>query len=106
MRRRTILAPILPNPIIASCMIFPPLEPSCGPQPLHGGGDAFAVIENCRPGHQDVGARGNRQRSSCHIDPAVHLEVAPPIDSIDHLARTTDLWKRRVEKMLMPEPRV
>ena len=40
------------------------------------------------------------------IDPAVHLEVAPRFDPIDHLARTTDLRERRVEEMLMPESRV
>jgi hypothetical protein len=71
-------------------MTISPFHPSCGPQPFHGGGDAFAVIENCRPGHQHVGSRGNRQRSSCHIDPAVHLQVAPGFGSIDHLARTSD----------------
>src|SRR5258708_40099067 len=51
-RRRTILAPILPNPIIASCMTYSPLSPSRGLQPLHGDGDAFDVVEDCRPRHQ------------------------------------------------------
>src|SRR6476469_4646856 len=106
MSRRTMLAPILPNPIIASCMTSSPLNLSRGPQPFHGVGNTFAVIEYRRPRHQDVGTGGNRQRSGGDIDPAVDLEVAPRFDPIDHPACTTDLGERRVQEMLMPESRV
>src|SRR5216684_3427050 len=58
MSRRTILAPILPNPIIASCMTISPLQPSCGPQPCHGGGDrrsSHCALELAVPADQGVG---------------------------------------------------
>src|SRR3981189_1937297 len=106
MSRRTMLAPILPNPIIASCMTFPPLEPSCGPQPFHGGGDAFAVVENCLDGDHDFGVCVNRQRSRCHVDPTVPREIAPPLKTRrqSRIRASPRYW--RVEEMLMPEPRV
>ena len=86
-------------------MTFFSVSAERGPQPLHGGGNAFAVVENRRPGHQHIGSRRNRQRGGGRIDPSVHLEAAPGLHSIDHLPRTPDLRERRGEEMLMPESR-
>src|SRR6266436_2863336 len=169
--RRTIFAPIRPNPIIASCMtcfstnafslvldgalgLLPsplwggaggggpsadhrttptpalradpphkgegrtefvarddPISPNSSlalnrcPQPRHGGGDAFAVVENRRSRHQHIGPRGDRPRRRSRIDPSVHLEAAGRLDALDHFARTRNLRERRREEMLMSETR-
>src|ERR1700730_12948570 len=104
------LAPILPSPIIPSCMIRCSLcidySSHCGSQPCHGGGYAFAAAKNRRSSHQNVGASRNCQPSSRHIDASVHLQVASGLDLVDHLADTLDLRERGVKVQLMAKDRI
>ena len=58
------------------------------------------------PATNIIGSLGNRQRSSCRVDPSIHLEAALGLGSIDHLPRTSYLRKGCVEEVLMPESRV
>ena len=84
-------------------MTFFPARAEPRHAPLHGGCDAFAVVENRRPRDEHIRSCGNRQRGSCRIDASVHFEAACRLDLIDHLPCTADLRQHRVEKVLMPK---
>ena len=85
------LAPILPNPIIASCMTSFSISAEARPAAAASRRYSFAVVENGRAGHQHIGSGGNDERRSRCIDAAVHLEAALGLDPIDHRPRTPDL---------------
>src|ERR1700693_4771612 len=99
----TMLAPIRPKPIIASCMHHSPSMPYSRPQPLECRRDAVAISEDRRPGHQHIGARFHGPRRSLGVDPAIHLEAAARLDAIDHRTGPPDLGKRPGKEMLVPE---
>src|SRR5262249_40992498 len=105
-RRRTMLAPIRPNPIIASCMTSFSVNAEPHPAAVHGGGDVFAVVENRRARHQHIRAGGDRPRRRSRVDPSIHLEAARRLDALDDLARARNLRQRRREEMLVSEARV
>src|SRR5215831_15819700 len=111
MRRRTMLAPILPRPIIPSCIVvflssWLGRSFDRGTQAFQAGRHPFAVTENRRTRHQDIGASRDAERSCRRVDPAVQLQFTAWIDSLDHFAHASDLRQCRLEKMLMAETRV
>ncbi len=69
-------------------------------QTLHACGHTFAVSENGRSGHQNVGARLDRKTDSCRIDAPIHFQIAHGLGSRDHLADAPDLGQGRLEEML------
>src|SRR5215472_16653426 len=112
-RRRAMLAPILPSPTIPSCISAPLQNRSThcqvvsrGPQRLHGGANSVVCGEYRRPGHEHVRSRCHYQRGSRFINASVHFEVTFRFELVDHAAHPANLGQGRLKEMLMSEARI
>src|SRR5215469_13217006 len=93
MSRSTMLAPILPSPIMPSCIKSPILTNRdlmccvhhCVLQGFHGRSHGFVCAKNRGSGHQYVGSCRNCHRGSGFINASIHAQLTSGMHPFDHL---------------------
>ena len=105
MTRRTMLAPILPNPIIASCMAILRYGRAAARSRSMALVTLSLSLKTADPATRTLAPAATASGAVATSTPP-STSRSHPVKQIDHLARTTDLRERRVEEMLMPESRV
>src|SRR5262245_39934808 len=113
--RRTMLAPILPSPIIPSCISSPLLKNSFDSlrylghsvtQRFHCGRHAVVSAKYRRTCDQNVGSGRNCHWSRHLIHASVDFQLTIGVDLINHFCDPPNLGQSRLQKVLMSEARV